>query len=214
MRLYLEDIISRMCLIEPGVVNSADSKSWNACREAERLCDAEIIREIGRYLEKKPSARERKSAYFILGKVGKNLADTEATQLLLVCISTEFDKYALSTALDMISELTLKADEDISLIVNLLRDRRWLVRHAAIRALKASKSARAEEEVIALLGETDDVYDKIYCHVTLGVIGTAQSLPAIQLNTKTRKRDLKISAVHAIESIKTRIGAVKAVQMS
>ncbi|MCJ9695320.1 HEAT repeat domain-containing protein [Rhizobium leguminosarum] len=210
MRLYLEEIISRMCLKEPGV-SSADSKSWHAYREAERLSDAEVIQEICHYLEKKRNAPQRSSAYFILGKVGKNLANAEATQLLLMCISTEVDKYALSTALDMISELALKADEDISMIINLLQDRRWLVRHAAIRALKSSKSAQAEKELIALLGETNDVYDKIYCHVTLGVIGTAQALPAIQINTKSRKPDLKVSAVHAIESIKARIDALKVV---
>lgn len=204
MRLYLEEIISRMCLKEPGV-SSADSKSWHAYREAERLSDAKIIQEICHYLENKRNAPERNSAYFILGKVGKNIANAEATRLLLACIATEVDKYALATALEMISELSLTADQDISMIINLLQDRRWLVRHAAIRALKSSKSVQAEEELIALLSETNDVYDKIYCHATLGVIGTAQALPAIQINTISRKPDLKVSALHAIESIKARL---------
>ncbi|WP_146618567.1 HEAT repeat domain-containing protein [Rhizobium sp. AN80A] len=186
-------------------MSSADSKSWHAYREAERLSDAKIIQEISHYLGKKRKAPERNSAYFILGKVGKNIANSDATRLLLACIATEVDKYALSTALEMISELSLTADEDISMIINLLRDGRWLVRHAAIRALKSSKSVRAEEELIALLSETNDVYDKIYCHATLGVIGTAQALPAIQINTTSRKQDLKLTAMYAIESIRARL---------
>lgn len=206
MRLYLEEIISRMCLSEPGV-SSADSKSWHAHREAERLLYPGVIQDIGSYLAGKRNALERRSAYFILGKVGKNLPATEAARQLLMFISSETDKYALSTALAMISELALEADENISPIINLLQDKRWQVRHAAIGALKASKSARAEEELIAFLGETNEANDKTYCHATLGAIGTVRSLAAIQVNTKSRKRDVKLSAMLAIESIQARTDA-------
>ncbi|MDR9805512.1 HEAT repeat domain-containing protein [Rhizobium hidalgonense] len=200
----LEELISRMCLREPGT-SSADSKSWQAYREAERLSGSEIIPSIGCYLEKKRKAPERACAYFILGKVGKNVSNNEAAQHLLTSISSETDKYALATALDMVSELSLNDDEDTSLIIDQLRDKRWLVRRAAIRALKASKSVRAEEALVALLEETDDASDKIYCHSTLGSIGTERSLPAIQASTASRKRDVKASAIYAVKSIRLRL---------
>lgn len=202
----LEDLISRMCLREP-LVSSQDSKSWHAHREAERLSDPVIIEAISRYLASETTPQERENAYFILGKLGKNLSSKAAVQLLLKSISCERDKNALAKALNMISELSLSDDDDLSLIFNLLNDKRWLVRHAAIRALKASCSRHAEQQLIMLLEKTDDADDKVYCHSTLGSIGSERSLPALQANTTSRKRDVKISAVVAIEKIQARINA-------
>lgn len=202
----LEELISRMCLAEPGV-DSADSKSWHAHREAERLCDPELLEAVKAYLGKKRGKHERKAAYFVLGKLGKNLSSKEAAHSLLQYVPTEMDKYALSTALDMIADLPLKEDEDLSLIANLLLDSRWLVRHAAIRALRSSTFPGAEENLIALLKSTSDDHDKVYCQATLSVIGTERSLPAIQANVASRKRDVKASAEGAIENIQRRVAA-------
>ena len=102
----LEDIISRMCLVE-SVKNSSDSASWHADREAEKLPDPSMIDELVEYLLKKRSKVERKAAYFILGKMGKNVGSAKASHVLLEQLRVEKDKYALSTALDSITSLRL-----------------------------------------------------------------------------------------------------------
>jgi len=202
--LSLADIISRMCLIEPAK-NSADSTSWHAHREAEKLSDPKMIDELLEYLSKKRSKGERKAAYFLLGKVGKNIKSTKASHALLQHVLLEKDKYALATALDLIADLPLSEDEDITPITNLLSDSRWLVRHSAIQALRSASSQEAESSLITLLENTKDDSDKIYCHATLSFVGTERSLPAIKANITSQKRDVKASAVNALENIQQRI---------
>jgi len=202
----LEDIISRMCLVE-SVKSSSDSASWHAHREAEKLSDPSMIDELVEYLLKKRSKVERKAAYFILGKIGKNVGSAKASHVLLEQVRVEKDKYALSTALDSITSLRLREDDDISPITNLLNDSRWLVRHSAIQALRLTSSPEAELNLITLLENTKDDFDKIYCHSTLSFIGTERSISALQANTASRKRDVKASAINALEIIQQRIAA-------
>lgn len=203
--VYLKQLILRMCLSEPGV-NSDDSISWHAHREAEQLFDPEIMSAAMAYLNEKRGKNERRAAYFIIGKLGMNLASTEASRYLIhFVVPFESDKHALSSALDLIEEIPIKEDEDISPIINLLLDKRWLVRHSAIRALRSSNSSIAEPNLIALLKYTSNDFDRCYCHITLADIGTEKSLPVIQVNVSSRKRDVKSSALYAIEKIKRRV---------
>lgn len=202
----LVELISRLCLAEPEV-NSVDSVSWHAHRETERLSDPDLIEAAKAYLAKKRSKEERRAAYYILGKVGRNLASSKSAHYLLELVPFEKDKYALSCALDMIADLPVEESEDISRLTNLLLDNRWLVRHSAIRALRSSTTPSAETNLIALLESTTDDHDKVYCHSTLAAIGTEKSLSAIQPNVASRKRDVKASAVGAIEKIQQRVAA-------
>jgi HEAT repeat protein len=197
-----------MCLVE-SATNSADSTSWRAHREAEKLSDPDMLDEVLEYLSKKRSKGERKAAYFILGKIGKNIESTKASHALLQHVLLEKDKYALSSALDLIADLPLREDEDISPITNFLSDTRWPVRHSAIQALRSASSPEAESRLINLLENTKDDFDKIYCHSTLSFIGTEQSIPALQANIQSRKRDVKASAINALENIQQRVMARK-----
>jgi HEAT repeat protein len=164
-----------------------------------------LLGEITAYLSKKRSKDERKAAYFVLGKVGKNIGSTECSHVLLQYVLSEKNKYALSTALDMIADLPLKESEDITPISSLLLNDRWIVRYSAIRALRSAPSPESESNLIALLKCTQDDYDKVYCHSALSVIGTERSLPVIQSSVSSRKKDVKESAAYAIENIQRRI---------
>jgi HEAT repeat protein len=78
------------------------------------------------------------------------------------------------------------------------------VRHSAIQALNHTQAAEAEQQIIHLLKTTSDPQDMVYCHATLNEIGSVKSIPHLQKNIDSRKRDVKESARLAIEAIEAR----------
>jgi HEAT repeat protein len=200
---YVQDLVRRMALKE-NVKNSDDSISWHAFREAEKVTNPEVLGDLEAIADASKSKEERSAAYFILGTVGKNSGDVRFARSLMRYAIHEQNKYLLSTLLASVEKVHKPIDVPLEPIFICLNDERWLVRHAAIRALKNSDSPAAEEKLLALLESTDDPYDKIYCHSTLNQIGTPRSIPVISQNLTSRKRDVKASAHAAIVSIKAR----------
>jgi HEAT repeat protein len=203
MRGYVMDLIRRIALKEK-VKNSDDSISWHAHREAEKIANPEVLVDLEMIAETSKSKDERKAVYFVLGIVGKNSGDVRFTRALLRYALQEQDKYVLSALLAGLEKTRKPSDVLLEPIFKFLSDERWLVRHAAIQALKNSDSPVAEEKLLALLESTGDQYDKIYCHSTLNQIGTLRSIPAISQSLTSRKRDVKASARTAIAAIATR----------
>lgn len=207
MRAHLRNLIKRMTRSEPTVMNSADSVSWHAYREAENIDEPSVIEELDAYLREKPAKADRAAAYFIIGKVGKNLQSAECASVLIAHIGSESDKYALAALFDGLGEIPKRANENLAPVYRLLQDKRWLVRHAAIGSLRNASSSEAEHRILEVLRDTGDPGDTICCHVTLNGIGTAKALPALQAGLKSRKRDVKLSAEAAIDAILSRIAA-------
>jgi hypothetical protein len=206
MRQDLHTLIERMTTVEKPPVNSDQSVPWHAYREAEELSDPKIIDELEQYVESETSKASRKCAYFILGKLGKKLGRPECASILLSSAARETDKYVLLDLLTALSEVEIPSRADLSAVFVLLGDKRSLVRHSAIQALKMAKSSKAEDHVLTLLQSTSDAYDIVYCHSTLGRIGTEKAIPYIEGNLDSRKRDVRISANVAIENIRKRLG--------
>jgi hypothetical protein len=94
-------------------------------------------------------------------------------------------------------------------VLGLLSESRWLVRHAAITALQRTQSLEVEQTLLQHLASTADPFDMIYCHATLGGIGTALSLPALEAGCRSRKRDVKGSAEQAICAINARLAMAR-----
>lgn len=188
-------------------MSSADSVSWHAHREAEKMDDPSIVQELDAYLREKPAKAERAAAYFIVGKIGKNRRSAECASVLIAHIGPENDKYALAGLLDRLADIPKLAGVDLAPVYGLLHDKRWLVRHAAIRSLINTTTREAEDRVLEVLRDSDDPDDAIYCHATLNRIGTAKALPALEAGLKSRKRDVKLSARAAIDAIAARTAA-------
>lgn len=203
MRTYLTDLLERLAVKE-SAGNSDDSISWHAHREAEQLRDLTLVGELDAFLTSNPPPCKRAAAYFIVGKIGKNCGAPECARMLIGHASKEKDKYALSSMLDRLADIPKPAHIDLEPVFALLEDKRWLVRHAAIRSLRNVSSSEPEERLLALLDSTIDPDDLIYCHSTLNYIGTSKSLAALRSNLASRKRDIKLSAAAAIEAIEAR----------
>jgi HEAT repeat protein len=206
MRTYLIDLLGRLSTPEPGV-SSGDSISWHAHREAEQLRDLALIADLDEFLSSNPPARSRTAAYFIVGAIGKNCGSDECASMLIKYAQKEKDKYALHGLLDRLAEIPKPKHIDLKPLFALLEDKRWLVRHAAIRSLMNVSSPEPEVRLLALLGSTTDPDDLVHCHATLNRIGTAKSLAALRSNLSSRKRDVKLSAAAAIDAIEARIRA-------
>lgn len=206
MHTYLMDLLERLSMPEPGV-SSADSISWHAHREAEQLRDLALVANLDEFLASDPPARKRTAAYFIVGAIGKNSGSGECASMLIKYASNEKDKYALHGLLDRLAEIPKPENINLEPLFGLLEDKRWLIRHAAIRSLMNVSSPEPELRLLALLGSTTDPHDLIYCHATLNRIGTAKSLAALRSNLSSRKRDVKLSAAAAIDAIEARIRA-------
>ena len=206
MRESLIDLIERMTRPEPHA-NSADSVSWHAHREAEKIDDVSLLQELNAFLENSAGKEARSAVYFIIGKIGKNCGSPECASVLIARSKTEKDKYALSALLDRLADIPKPASVDLAPVFALLQDKRWLVRHAAIRSLINTASAEAEGRILAHLRDASDPDDAICCHATLNRIGTAAALPALEAGLKSRKRDVKLSAQAAIEAIAARSAA-------
>jgi hypothetical protein len=205
MRQNLKSLIEKMSVVEKPSTNSDSSIAWRAHREAELLRDPSLVDELAGYLATTPTNSHRKSVYFILGKLGRQVRKGDCTSLLLTSLNHENDKYVLAGVLNALSELNVTRNDALDRVFDLLRDNRWLVRHSAIRALQGTNSQQCEQQIIALLETTTDQYDMTYCHATLGKIGTTKSIPYLENNLKSAKRDVRISAQTAIDNIQERL---------
>jgi len=210
MRTYLAELIERMTLEERGV-NSADSISWHAHREAEQLHDLSLVGELANFIELNPTPQKRAAAYFIIGSIGKNCEATECARILIGFAGTEKDKYALSSLLGRLADIPKSEQTNLEPLFALLTDKRWLVRHAAIQSLINVSSPEPEDRLLELLVSTSDAQDVIYCQATLNRIGTPKALDVLRSNITSRKQDVKLSAVAAIESIESRNTAPEAI---
>ena len=211
MDKYLIDLIDRMNdtsdqKMEPGYQGSK-TISWKAFREAERLDNTDFTSQLIEFIEKEKDKKRRDKAYFILGHIGKNTNDNSAVQFLIQRIDKETDKYIVGSLLDRIAALHKPPGTDLKPIINATKDKKWLIRHGAIRAFKSSNDEIAEQTLIDVLDKSEDQYDLTYSNSILNTIGTPKAIPHIEKHLSSRKRDVKLSAKFAIEEIKKRNGS-------
>jgi hypothetical protein len=202
VRSYLEDLVERLA-DRTKLRSSSESVSWAAHREAEQLADITMVGELAAAVRSLPTAK-RSGCYFTIGKIGRNLRDEQCAAVLLDLLPAESNKYNLDCLLQRVGEIPKGPTLDLSAVFPLLEDKRWLVRHAAIRALDHSASPDVEARLVEHLSATTDAYDQTYCHAVLNHVGTRRALPAIEANLKSRKRDAKVSAELAVRAIRDR----------
>lgn len=200
---YISDILERM-RIKPSKEGGAEEKnsSFLAHREAAEISDSEVIPLLESSLQSEKDKYTRGSIYFILGQVGKNTSDIRAANLLLKCLTEEKDKYCLSVILNSLAVVPELPNS--TLIEELAKDKRWLVRHSAISALQNSRSEESENLLISILQMSEDTFDIIYANAALGKAGTKKAISHLLQMTRHKSRDVKMSAVLAAINIAER----------
>jgi hypothetical protein len=202
---YLTDLIARMTVKET-YANSDDSIGWHAHREAETLADAWMVDELADYLPKERDKKRRSAAYFIVGKLGLKIRNSDCASILLSHVDKEQDKYVVSSLLNLLSKLHKTRNLDLEPVFRLLRDERWQVRYSAIQALTHADSPDAEDKLIEVLTTANHLDDILYCQGALHETGSIKSIPYLEKNLSSKKTRVKSSAHAAIKAIKWRIG--------
>jgi len=178
---------------------------WHVGVESQQL-DRGMVDELAQYVAGETDKHKRGKAYFTIGKLGLRCRSIDCARILIEAIGREKDKYVLSSLLDRLADIEKPREVDLSPVFPLLKDTKWLVRHAAIRASGNSDSPEAEAEIIAVLNGATDHYDITYCISTLSTIGSLSAIPHIEKHFSSRKQDVKLSARYAVHAIMARHG--------
>lgn len=203
----LKNLINRMSAVEE-TYNSEDTVSWKATREAENLTDTALLPILEEIITEnaKPKGRHiRNEAYFIYGKILKNSFDRNGCVFFINRLTVETDKYILSGMLDRLADIEIPTDLDISPIILHTQSEKWLVRHAAIRALGSCSTQKSRDALSFFLKQEDEKkykYEITYANAAMGKIGDHTDIPLLERHINSRIQDIKISAQMAIEKIK------------
>lgn len=182
-----------------GYYTSEGSPAWIARRKAEQLTDTSVIPFLNNLLKKSKDKETRGNIYFILGKIGENTGDSRVADILLKRLDIETNKYTLHQILNQIAEQ--RNIQDCSPIIKFIKDERALVRHSAIRAMRACKSTIAEEALIKIITESSDEYDLTYANSALSEIGSDKAIPHLINLLGHSKADVKCSALWALKEL-------------
>ena len=214
----LLELIARINTQEKDFRISTETTSWKALREAETLTDPALfplLEEIITENEGKAKAKRevRSAAYFICGRLMEQAFDRDACAFFLRRLEVETDKNLLHSMLNGVKDwqgkpgILLPPELDSSPVARLAEDDRWLVRHAAIHALKACPGEGSREVLRRWLAQEDEKaykYEMWYAAIAMQAIGQPEDIPLLERFLKSRRRDLKTTAKYAIQLIKER----------
>jgi len=213
----LLELIARINTRGETFTNSTETTSWSAHREAETLDDPglfPLLREIIEENEGKGKAKRevRDAAYFIYGRLMEKAFSPKDAVFFLGRLEVETDKYVLHSILDRVRDWNMRGHQllagvDVSPILALTVDERWLVRHSAIHALSACPGEESRRACAFYLRQEDEKtykYEIYYAIIALQTIGTPEEIPLLERFLKSRRPDLKITAQYAIRYIRER----------
>lgn len=202
MENYLAELINRMNdnsdMPLPAGKSSADTISWKAIREAEKIDDVAYIPPLMAFINMEKDINKRDRAYFILGHIAKNTGDMDAAVFLINRVGKEKQRYVLSSLLDRISNLKKPAGTDLSPLINATGNDAWDIRQSAIKALSLAEGKEAEETLLRIIETSHSEYDLLYANNALSTSGSSNSIPALMKLLGHKKQDVSGTALYAI----------------
>jgi HEAT repeat protein len=177
----------------------AQSASFHAHRDAEKLDDAALVPVAAALLQGEKSAKRKRHLYFILGHLGAKTNAAEVEAIVTPALPREKNGYTLAAILGALRRLPEL--RDASLVRALLKSPVAQVREAAILALRGDRSGAAERDLLALLRRTKNRFELTYALQTLGEIGSGASIPAIAALIHYRIVDVKCAAISALANV-------------
>jgi len=189
--------------IGPGY-DSSQTTSWKALREAEKLDEVGYISELREYVNVEKDKKKRDSAYFILGWLGYKLESPEAIHAILARLPSEKDKSVLSSMLDCVHRAEIAYTDCVEDVLRLTEDNRWLVRHAAIRALAHAGDGleRVDACLRSILETAKDEYDLLYACMALRADSAPDVIaPLTAIIDQQKRQDVLCVAIGALANI-------------
>lgn len=204
----LYDLIARMTIKEHAT-SSKESVSWNAYREAERISDETVYPILMRIIEENHKNKAvRRAAYIIIGYSLRNIFNKEACIFLIQKLNEETDMQGVASILESLACIHIPEDIDMSLVIKCSQNDKWQIRHSALDALGSSSTHANREALLFFINQEDEKkYESeiIYANASLGKIGLKEDIPFLEKHIKSRKRDIRGSALFAIDRIKERV---------
>jgi HEAT repeat protein len=203
----LYDLIARMTIKEQ-LTSSEEGVSWNAYREAERISDETVYPILKKIIEENHKNKAvREAAYVIIGYSLRNIFNKEACIFFIQRLDEETDKYVVACILDKLARIHIPEDIDMSLVIKCSQNDKWQIRHSALDALGSSATKANRNALLFFINQEDEnkyKYEIIYANASLGKIGLKEDIPFLEKHIKSRKRDIRASALFAIDRIKER----------
>ena len=203
----LYDLIARMTIKEHAT-SSKESVSWNAYREAERISDETVYPILKKIIEENHKNKAvREAAYVIIGYSLRNIFNKEACIFLIQKLNEETDMQGVASILESLACIHIPEDIDMSLVIKCSQNDKWQIRHSALDALGSSSTHANREALLFFINQEDEKkYESeiIYANASLGKIGLKEDIPFLEKHIKSRKRDIRGSALFAIDRIKER----------
>ncbi|GIN87635.1 hypothetical protein J6TS2_40210 [Heyndrickxia sporothermodurans] len=198
----IDNLIERM-IDETESLDSSDSISWKAYREAEKIKDESQIPYLIELIEKLKNKRsrqdrvKREAVYFILKWIGINTSNRQVPEIFFKCLSFETNMHTVGDLLDYI-RVQNDFIPDYREIIQFLEDKRWQIRFPAIDLLGKCKEPEVENELINLL-ETSNDPDEVLCICNaLQNIGTEKSIPFLIEKTKHKNQWVRSAAYETL----------------
>ena len=203
----LYDLIARMTIKEQ-LTSSEESVSWNAYREAERISDETVYPILKKIIEENHKNKAvRRAAYVIIGYSLRNIFNKEACIFLIQKLDEETDRQGVESIIEGLSRIHIPEDIDMSLVIKCSQNDKWQIRHSALDALGSSATKANRNALLFFINQEDEnkyKYEIIYANASLGKIGLKEDIPFLEKHIKSRKRDIRASALFAIDRIKER----------
>lgn len=185
---------------------------WRFWRRKAQLKEQEVLPLLREYLQCRDHnshTQLRENAYCLFAKCLEQNFDSAHCQFLIDRLEAERDKNVLHTMLSGICRLRLPSDICIAPIAACSKSEKWLIRHSAIQALATSDTEASREAVRYWVRQADEKrykYELIYGNAALGCIGTPDDIALLERHIHSRVRDVRDSAMYAVDSIRQRFG--------
>ena len=207
----LYNLLDEMSL--PGtIVSKLYAPQWHFWKKETHIKGNEVFPLLREFIElraEKSDTEIRENAYSVLAKLLLDNIQIEYCQFLIDRLAVETNKYVLHTMLNDIRRLQLPEEINISPVIACSKSEQWLVRHNAIMALGISNTTESREAVRYWVRQTDHKkyrFELFYANSVLGNIGEPNDIALLEQHIHSRVKDVRGTAVYAIENIKKRFG--------
>lgn len=137
----------------------------------------------------------------------RNIFNKEACIFLIQKLDEETDRQGVESIIEGLSRIHIPEDIDMSLVIKCSQNDKWQIRHSALDALGSSATKANRNALLFFINQEDEnkyKYEIIYANASLGKIGLKEDIPFLEKHIKSRKRDIRASALFAIDRIKER----------
>ena len=195
-----------------AIIDKLDASVWCFWRKKHQLDDDQTLCALQEYIagrNRDKDTKIRENAYALYGKLLRRNPKSEYGQFFVNCIGRETDKWILHNILRDIKYIHLSSEVRIDPIVACSKNDQWQIRQTAIMALYNFNTPESREAVRYWVGQEDEKlykFELLHANAALGQIGEPGDIALLERHAHSHIRDVKDTAICAINNIRRRFG--------